>query len=80
MNPMYEIAATVTTANEKEGVKLTADWPLAWLQGNGSTTILRKLLPNEISPALSEPVQRLEIGGYNRTELRLGDRVIVRLF
>jgi hypothetical protein len=80
MEPMYEIAATVTTTTEKEGIKLTADWPLAWLQGNGSTTILRKIIPTEISPALSEPLQRLEIGGYNRNEFQIGDRVIVQLF
>jgi hypothetical protein len=80
MRPMYEIAATVTTANEEVGVKLTADWPLAWLQGNGSTTIVRKLSPSETLSSLSEPVQRLEIGGYNRPELHLGDRVVVQLF
>jgi hypothetical protein len=80
MNPIYEIQASVTSATQEEGIKLTADWPLVWLQAPDSTTILRRLSPNESLPALAEPVQRLELGGYNRPELRLGDRVIVQLF
>jgi hypothetical protein len=80
MKHMYEIEAIVTSATEKEGIKLTANWPVVWLQAPDSTTIMRKLLPNESLPALSEPTERLELGGYNRPELRLGDRVMVQLF
>jgi hypothetical protein len=51
--PMYEIEVIVTTLTRTE-LKLTADWPLFWLQLPGSIEILRKLLPREIvSPVTS---------------------------
>jgi len=76
---MYKVEATVTTFTPTE-LKLTADWPRAWLQAQRSTTIERKLYPGEPWDAPAEPVQRSEIGGYlrrNHPDLQLGDRVIV---
>jgi hypothetical protein len=50
---MYEIEVTVTTSTRTQ-LKVTADWPLIWLQAPGSIEILRKLLPGEIvSPVAS---------------------------
>ena len=39
---MYEMEVTVTTYTPEE-LKLTADWPLIWLQAPGAIEILRKL-------------------------------------
>jgi hypothetical protein len=39
---MYDIEATVTTATPTE-LKLTASWPLDWLQAPNSIEIQRKL-------------------------------------
>ena len=47
--PMYEIEVIVTTLTRTE-LKLTANWPLFWLQVPGSVEILRTLLPGEIVP------------------------------
>jgi hypothetical protein len=50
---MYENEVTVTTSTRTQ-LKVTADWPLIWLQAPGSIEILRKLLPREIvSPVTS---------------------------
>jgi len=49
---MYEIEVTVTTYTPEE-LRLTADWPLIWLQALGSIEILRKLLPVEIVPSVT---------------------------
>ena len=73
---MYEIEVTVTTYTP-EGLKLTADWPLIWLQAPGAIEILRKLFPGEIMPPLNESVKRSELP-FNqglRLDLQLGDRV-----
>jgi len=51
-SPMYEIEVTVTTYTPEE-LRLTADWPLIWLQALGSIEILRKLLPVEIVPSVT---------------------------
>ena len=78
---MYEIEVTVTTYTPEE-LKLTADWPLIWLQAPGAIEILRKLFPGEIVPPLKEPVKRSEFP-FNqglRLDLQLGDRVLVRCF
>jgi len=40
---MYEIEVIVTTFTRTE-LKMTANWPLVWLQAPGSIEILRKLL------------------------------------
>ena len=58
--PMYEIEVTVTSSTPKE-LKVTADWPLIWLQAPGSIEILRTLLPGEIVPPLKESVKRSEL-------------------
>ena len=46
---MYEIEVIVTTLTRME-LKLTANWPLVWMQAPGSIEILRKLLPGETVP------------------------------
>jgi hypothetical protein len=75
-----EVEATVTTATATE-LKLTANWPLVWLQAPGSTTIVRKLSPGEVFENRDGPFQRSEIGGYiARRDLKLGDRVIVECY
>jgi hypothetical protein len=75
-----EIEAIVTTVTANE-MKLTAKWPLVWLQICGSTTIVRKLLPGEVFENPEGPFQESEIGAYHpRPDLHLGDRVIVRLY
>ena len=75
-----DVEATVTTVEGTE-MKLTANWPLVWLQAVGSTTILRKLSPGEVFENPEGPFQRQEIGGYiARPDYHLGDRVIVRLY
>jgi hypothetical protein len=58
-----------------------ANWPLAWLQMAGSTTILRKLLPGKVFENPEGAFQRQEKGGYIASpDLHLGDRVIVRVY
>jgi hypothetical protein len=78
---MYEIEVTVTSSTRKE-LKVTADWPLIWLQAPGSIEILRKLFPGEIVPPLKESVKRSEfpVNGGFRSNLQLGDRLIVVCF
>jgi len=78
---MYDIEAIVTTATPME-LKLTGNWPLAWLQLTHSTEIQRKLFRGEVWEPPPGPVQRMEIGG-NRAfwpDLKVGDHVIVRCF
>jgi hypothetical protein len=78
---MYEIKATVTKATET-GVKLSGDWPVAWLQtpgSMGSVEILRKLMPGEVFEIFGGQTQRLEIHHVgNPLKLKIGDDVIVR--
>src|SRR5271166_6104587 len=50
---MYDIEATVTTATPTE-LKLTASWPLDWLQAPNSIEIQRKLSPDETLESWSE--------------------------
>ena len=78
---MYEIEVTVTTYTPEE-LKLTADWPLSWLEAPGSIEILHKLFPGEIVPPLNESVKRSEfpVNQSLRLDLQLGDRVLVRCF
>jgi hypothetical protein len=78
---MYEIEVTVTTYTPEE-LKLTADWPVIWLQAPGSIEILHKLSPSEIVRPVNEPVKRSEfpVNQGLRLDLRLGDRVLVRCF
>ena len=79
---MYDIEAIVTVATPTE-LKPKANWPLVWLQAPGSIEIQRQLLAGETwGPPLAESVQRIEIDGNraNWPNLRVGDRVIVRLF
>jgi hypothetical protein len=78
---MFEIDATVTTSTRTE-LKLTANWPLIWLQNPGCIQIERNLLPNEIVPPLNSVVERSELSVDRRLlwDLRLGDRVLVRCF
>jgi hypothetical protein len=78
---MYEIKATVTKATETD-VKLTGDWPVAWLEASGSsgsTEILRKLIPGEVFEISGEQTQPLEIHHEgNPLNLKGGEDVIVR--
>jgi hypothetical protein len=78
---MYEIEATVTLLTPNE-LKLTADWPLRWLQASGSIEVQRKLEPEETLPGVKGLAQRSEIGVYQRNwpNLVIGDRVIVQCF
>ena len=78
---MYEIEVTVTTYTPEE-LKLTADWPLIWLQAPGAIEILRQLFPGEIVPPINESVKRSEFRFKQglRLDLQLGDRVLVRCF
>ena len=55
---MYENEVTVTTSTRTQ-LKVTADWPLIWLQAPGPIEILRKLLPGEIVSPVKESVKRL---------------------
>jgi hypothetical protein len=74
-----DVEATVTTSTATK-LKLTAKWPMAWLQVGGSTTILHRLPAGEVFENPAGPYQEKEIGNYQpRPDLRLGDRVIVRL-
>jgi hypothetical protein len=78
---MYEMEVTVTTYTPEE-LKLTADWPLIWLQAPGAIEILRKLFPGEIVPPINESVKRSEFRFKQglRLDLQLGDRVLVPCF
>jgi hypothetical protein len=79
---MYDIGAIVTVATPTE-LKLKANWPRVWLRVTGSIEIRRQLLAGETwGPPLTESVQQVEIDGNraNWPNLRIGDRVIVRLF
>ena len=79
---MFDIAATVTVATATE-LKLTADWPIRWLEAPGGYEIQRKVVLKEILPEFDGTVQRLEIAGGNRAlwpKLCVGDHVIVRCF
>ena len=71
----------VTTSTRTE-LKLTANWPLIWLQNPGCIQIERDLLPNEIVPPLNSVVVRSEfsIDRGLLWDLRLGDRVLVQCF
>jgi hypothetical protein len=78
---MYEIEVVVTTSTRTE-LKLTAAWPLIWLQEPGSIEIQRNLLPGEILPSPNESFKRSEFA-VNRGllwNLKLRDRVLVRCF
>ena len=77
----FDVEAIVTKATDTE-LKLTGNWPLAWLQAPQSTQIQRKLRPGEAFESVWEQTQRSEIGGNraNWPDLRVGDRVIVRCF
>jgi hypothetical protein len=76
---MYDTEAKITTDPLAE-LKMSADWPVIWLQDPGSVEILRKLLPDEILPALKKPVERFEFPILHAlgSHLQLGDRIIVR--
>jgi|SRR5580658_1832718 hypothetical protein len=78
---MFEIDATVTTSTPTE-LKLTANWPLIWLQNPGCMQIERNLLPNEIVPPLNSVVARSELSIDRGLlwDLRLGARVLVQCF
>jgi hypothetical protein len=80
-SPMYELEVTVTTYTLEE-LKLTADWPLIWLQAPGSIEILHKLPRNEIVPPLNEPVKRSEfpVNQSLRLDFQIGDRLLARCF
>jgi hypothetical protein len=78
---MFDIEATVTVATPNE-LKLTADWPIRWLEAAGGFEIQSKVVLKEILPEFDGTVKRLEIAG-NRTRwpnLCVGDQVIVRCF
>jgi hypothetical protein len=78
---MFDIEATVAVATPTE-LKLTADWPIRWLEALGGFEIQRKAVPKEILPEFDGTVKRLEIAG-NRAQwpnLSVGDHVIVRCF
>jgi hypothetical protein len=75
-----DIHATVTTSTETE-LKLTAKWSVVWLQGGGSTTIVHKLLPDEIEQEPGGAFQEMEIGGYQpRPDLGVGERFLLTLY
>jgi hypothetical protein len=78
---MFEIDATVTTSTRRE-LKLTANWPLIWLQKPGCIQIERNLLPNEIVPPLNGVIERSEFAVDRGLlwDLRLGDRVLIQCF
>jgi len=78
---MFEIDAIVTTSTGME-LKLTANWPLIWLQKPGCIQIERNLLPNEIVPPLNGIFERSEFAVDRGLlwDLRLGDRVLIQCF
>jgi hypothetical protein len=78
---MFDIEATVTVATATE-LKITADWPLRWLEATGGFEIQHKVVLKEVLPEFDGTVKRLEIAGDRARWLNLcvGDRVIVRCF
>ena len=77
----FDIEATVTVATATE-LKVTADWPIRWLETAEGFEIQRKVVSKEILPEFDGTVKRLEIAG-NRAlwpNLCVGDDVIVRCF
>jgi hypothetical protein len=80
-SPMFEIEAIVTTSTRTQ-LKLTANWPLMWLQKLGYIQIERDLLPNEIVPPLNSFVERSELSVDRELlwNLQLGDRVLIHCF
>ena len=78
---MFDIEATVTVATPTE-LKLTADWPIRWLEALGGYEIQRKVTVKEILPEFDGTVKRLEIAGDRARwpNLCVGDHVIVRCF
>jgi hypothetical protein len=79
---MELVEAVVTTATPTE-LKLTADWPMVWLQAVGSIEIERQLAPGEVFERPGpELTQRSTIGGNraNWPHLRVGDHVLVRCY
>ena len=78
---MFDIEATVTAASPTE-LKLTADWPIRWLEASGGYEIQRKVVLQEILPEFDGTVKRLEIVGDRARwpKLCVGDHVIVRCF
>jgi hypothetical protein len=80
---MYDVEATVTETAPTV-LKLTADWPVAWLRASGIRTmeIQRELLPSEILELPSVPTERAEIDGNrgNWRRLHVRNRVVVRCF
>jgi hypothetical protein len=57
---MYDIEVAVTTDTLTE-LKMTAAWPVIWLQAPGSIEILRKLLPGESLPPLLQDLVEIEL-------------------
>lgn len=78
---MYEIEATVTLLTPNE-LKLTANWPLRWLQASGSIEVQRKLEPEETLPTVEGLTEHSEVGVYQRSwpNLAVGDRMLVQCF
>jgi hypothetical protein len=78
---MFDIEATVTVATPTE-LKLTADWPIRWLEALGGYEIQRKVAIKEILPEFDGTVKRLEIAGDRARwpNLCVGDHAIVRCF
>ena len=59
---MFDIETTVTVATPTE-IKLTADWPIRWLEAVGGLEIQRKVVLKEMLPEFDGTVKRLEIAG-----------------
>jgi len=78
---MFEIEAIVTTSTRTQ-LKLTANWPLIWLEKPGYIQIERDLSPNEIVPALNSFVERSELSVDRELlwNLQPGDRVLIQCF
>jgi|HubBroStandDraft_6_1064221.scaffolds.fasta_scaffold202148_1 hypothetical protein len=78
---MFEIDATVTTSTRTE-LKLTANWPLIWLQKPGHIQIERNLLPSEVVAPFNSVIERAELSVDRGLlwDLRLGDRVLIHCF
>ena len=78
---MFEIEVIVTTST-RTALKLTADWPIVWLQNPGCIEIERELLPGEIMPPPNSSVERSELPVDRGLlwNLQLGDRALVRCF
>jgi hypothetical protein len=78
---MFDIEATVTVATATE-LKVTADWPIRWLEATGGFDIQHKVVLKEILPEFDGTVKRLEIAADRARwpNLCVGDHVIVRCF